>query len=211
VATKAKRATRVEKRAEIRRQLLRAAEVLLESGARFSDLRVEQLVSEAGVSRATFWAYFETKGALLQALAEEVIGQLLSSADVWWHLARAPTEAEINDIISQVAALYHANRAVMAAVIEVASYDADVKQTLNDMIAATISGLEDHITRGQSLGFVDPWLHPARTAAWLVFMSERGLYQLVGPATPHKRRRYVTALAHAYWNGLYATAVTRAD
>jgi TetR/AcrR family transcriptional regulator, ethionamide resistance regulator len=206
MATRANRRTRSERRDEIRRQLLAAAEQLLESGHRYSELTIDQLVRQAGISRATFWAYFETKGDLLRALAEDVIGQLLHSAEPWWHLAQAPTEDAIAATIVRIAEMYHANRAVMAAVVEVSSYDESVKQALDGLVQGTIAGLTEHIADGQSRGFVDPQLDPRRTAAWLVWMSERGLYRLVGPSGPQKRRRYVGALAHSLWNALYATA-----
>lgn len=183
----------------------------MESGARYSDLTIEQLVVRAGISRATFWVYFETKGDLLQAVAEDVIGQLWRNADPWWQLAEAPSEGAIAATIRQIVAVYHANSAVMAAVVEVASYDRAVRETLDQLVQITITGLAEHIAEGQRRGFVDDRLHPRRTASWLVWMSERGLYQLVAPAGPQKRSRYVSALAHGYWNALYATAPVRSN
>jgi hypothetical protein len=53
---------------------------------------------------------------------------------------------------------------------------------------------------------VVPDLDPQRTAAWLTWMAERGLYQLVAPAGPAAAERLLDALTDITWNTLYAGA-----
>ena len=56
--------SRADRRASLERQLLTATERLMqEEGQAFTELSGDRLVTEAGISRATFYVYFEDKGS----------------------------------------------------------------------------------------------------------------------------------------------------
>ena len=67
---------RQERREQIERRLLDATERLMRDGASFTELSVDRLSSEAGMSRASFYIYFEDKGHLLRRLAGQVFADL---------------------------------------------------------------------------------------------------------------------------------------
>ena len=58
------------------RRLLDATERLMRDGASFTELSVDRLSSEAAISRASFYIYFEDKGHLLRRLAGQVFADL---------------------------------------------------------------------------------------------------------------------------------------
>ena len=58
------------------RRLLDATERLMRDGASFTELSVDRLSTEAGISRASFYIYFEDKGHLLRRLAGQVFADL---------------------------------------------------------------------------------------------------------------------------------------
>src|SRR4051794_34010288 len=64
--TRKSQSSRAERRDNIRRRLLAVLENLLDKGENFTEVSVERLVSEAGISRSTFYVYFEDKGDLLR-------------------------------------------------------------------------------------------------------------------------------------------------
>jgi hypothetical protein len=72
------------------------------------------------------------------------------------------------------------------------------------LLERTITEVARHITTGQKAGFVDERLDPEMTAAWLTWMAERGLYQLVAPARGAEPDRLLTSLTDITWNTLYA-------
>ena len=86
--TRKSRSNRAQRRESVQAELLGAVERLLERGESYTELSVERLVAEAGVSRSTFYVYFEDKGHLLRELTDEVLEQMLSSTRAWW--ARLP-------------------------------------------------------------------------------------------------------------------------
>jgi hypothetical protein len=67
-----------------------------------------------------------------------------------------------------------------------------------------MSEVAGHISTGQKEGFVHKNLDPERTAAWLTWMAERGLYQLVASARPAELEKLLTAMTDITWNTLYA-------
>src|SRR5947209_20107000 len=79
---------RQQRREQMERRLLDATERLMRDGASFTELSVDRLSTEAGISRASFYIYFEDKGHLLRCLAVQVFGDLVAGAERWWGVAR---------------------------------------------------------------------------------------------------------------------------
>ena len=78
--TRKPQAKRQERREQIERRLLDATERLMADGASFTELSVDRLATEAGISRASFYIYFEDKGHLLRRLAGQVFDDLAEDA-----------------------------------------------------------------------------------------------------------------------------------
>ena len=82
--TRKPQAKRQERREQIERRLLDATERLMRDGASFTELSVDRLSTEAAMSRASFYIYFEDKGHLLRRLIVRHAFQipLLGAAEV---------------------------------------------------------------------------------------------------------------------------------
>src|ERR1700756_134445 len=78
---------RQQRREQMERRLLDATERLMRDGASFTELSVDRLSTAAGISRASFYIYFEDKGHLLRRMAGQVFGDLADSAERWWSVA----------------------------------------------------------------------------------------------------------------------------
>ena len=89
--TRKPQANRQERRELIERRLLAATDRLMGGGASFTELSVDRLATEAGISRASFYVYFEDKGHLLRRLTGQVFDDLADGARRWWDVAAAAT------------------------------------------------------------------------------------------------------------------------
>src|ERR1700756_759930 len=78
--------TRAPRRDEVRERLLAVVRDLLASGETYAEISVERLVAEAGLSRSTFYVYFEDKGDLLRAWFKQVVEELQAASGGWWGL-----------------------------------------------------------------------------------------------------------------------------
>ncbi|HEY0572737.1 MAG TPA: TetR/AcrR family transcriptional regulator [Pseudonocardia sp.] len=206
--TRKTQGSRAERRDQIKTRLLSAVESLLADGENFTELSVERLVTLAGVSRSTFYVYFEDKGELIRAWLAEIISELDVAAQEWWSLGTGGgvSWADLRAALNRVVTVYRPHTTLMAAAFDAAAYDPGVREQVDTMMQRNIAGLRKHIRAGQAAGYVDERLLPAQTAAWLQWMAERGLHRLIRDATDDELRELIDAYTTIVWNTLYAGA-----
>jgi AcrR family transcriptional regulator len=103
-----------------RADLLGAATRLLAAGASVSSLSVDRIVEEAGMSRATFYLHFRDKTELAAALAEDQVAWRDTIGAEVLSDPRLTREA-VHAMLTEIVARWVDNRAVLAAIIEVAA------------------------------------------------------------------------------------------
>lgn len=202
--TRRSQSSRAQRREEVRDRLLAVVEQLLEQGDSYTELSVERLVSDAGISRSTFYVYFQDKGDLLRAWFTGIEQELESAAQDWWALDSSSRREDLREALNRVVKAYRPHTTLMAAMYDAAAYDAGVRELVETMMGGNIAGLRKHIKTGQRKGFVDPGLPPQQTAQWLTWMAERGLHQLVRTAGDAELERLIDAYTNIVWNTLYA-------
>src|ERR1700752_4229455 len=114
---------RQERREQIERRLLDATERLMRDGGSFTELSVDRLSTEAGISRASFYIYFEDKGHLLRRLAGQVFTDLADSAGRWWSVASRHDPDDVRAALNGIVATYRRHQPVLVALNEMAAYD----------------------------------------------------------------------------------------
>jgi AcrR family transcriptional regulator len=202
--TRKSQRSRAARREEIRARLLEVVERLLSEGESYTEISVERLVSDAKLSRSTFYVYFEDKGDLLRAWFGEINAELEDAASEWWALDGRATRDDLRGALDVVVKTYRPHTTLMAAMYDAAAYDVGVRELVDAMMESNIAGLRKHIRAGQAAGFVDPDLPAAETAAWLQWMAERGLHQLARTAGDQELERLIDAYTAIVWNTLYA-------
>ncbi|MEH3131823.1 MAG: TetR/AcrR family transcriptional regulator [Mycolicibacterium neoaurum] len=186
------------------RRIVTAAEDLLSESDRFSEISVEQVIARAQVSRSTFYSYFDDLGHLLRVVGQGVVGEVVQSARRWMDLDGAVTEAALVEIFTDLVKTYRRRAKLLAALAEASVYDPGVREEFHGLLTVGHVELAKHIRRAQDAGGARADIDPESTAAWLVWMVERGLYQQIRPAGPTQTRRHVAALAAIIWHSLYA-------
>jgi AcrR family transcriptional regulator len=162
------------------------------------------MVSEAGMSRSTFYVYFEDKGDLLRAWFGAIEDDIVDAAAEWFALDGSATREDLHAALTRLVQAYRPHVALMAATYDAAAYDASVRELTDKMMGGNIAGLRKHIRTGQRDGFVDASLPPEQTAQWLTWMAERGFHQLVRGATDAEVERLIDGYTAIVWNTLYA-------
>lgn len=204
--TRRSHSSRAQRREEIRDRLLAVVERLLSEGENYTEISVERLVTDARLSRSTFYVYFEDKGDLLRAWFGEIEAEIAAAARDWWGLAGTSSREDLRAALSAVVKTYQPHTTLMAAMYDAAAYDLAVRGLVGAMMDRNIAGLRKHIRAGQREGFIDPELPAQQTAAWLTWMAERGLHQLVRGAPDAELERLIDAYTGIVWNTLYAPA-----
>jgi len=195
---------REERRSLLARHFVEAVEPLLEAGESYSEISVERLITAVDISRSTFYVYFDDKGDLLRAMAEDVTRDLAEAGSSWFELPTDATKDDLRNALRPLFDTYRRHQTLLGAITEAASYDARVREQHLLLVAEAVAGLEDHIKTQQRAGAAAPELDPVRTAKWLTWMHERGLYQMVGQASAAEVRRLLDAMTDLVWRTLYA-------
>lgn len=191
------------RREQLARRLMPVMERMLEDES-FIEISIERLVREAEVSRSGFYMYFADKGDLLREMTTDVMGDLFGVAQQWWRLPTGATKEELREALDRIAAAYTPHRKIMSAVVEAASYDRAVAAVWDQLMAQAQQMVVEHIKREQKSGDIRSSVDVKRMAAWLTWMLERGLQQLVATAQPEEQERLMQALTDIMWRTLYA-------
>lgn len=190
------------------RRLLDATERLMRDGASFTELSVDRLSTEAGISRASFYIYFEDKGHLLRRLAGQVFADLADSADRWWSVAWRHDPDDVRVAMAGIIAGYRRHQSVLVALNEMAAYDPPTAETYRELLSAISQRMTRVIEDGQADGSIRRELPAATTASALTWMVERACQQNL-PVNPRDYDAELAAtLAEIVWGALYLRAAS---
>lgn len=207
--TRKPQANREERRQEIERQLLDATDRLMSEGASFTELSVDRLATEAGISRASFYVYFEDKGHLLRRLAAHVFADLTDAARRWWSVSARRDPADIRAAMAAIIAGYRRHQPVLVALNELAAYDAAVGDTYRGLLDEVTEGFTAVIAQGQAAGTIRPDLPTDTTASTLVWMVERTCHQNLPLRPASFDAELADVLTEIVWGALYLTPIPR--
>jgi AcrR family transcriptional regulator len=206
--TRKPQVTRQQRREQMERRLLDATERLMSEGGSFTELSVDRLSTEAGMSRASFYIYFEDKADLLRRLARQVMGDLAEGGARWWTVAWRHDPDDVRAAMAGIIDTYRRHQPVLVALNEMAAYDPLVAATYRDLLTDISRRLTRVIEDGQADGSIRRELPAATTAETLTWMVERACHQNL----PMKPRDYdaelAATLAEIVWGALYLKAAS---
>jgi TetR/AcrR family transcriptional regulator, ethionamide resistance regulator len=193
-----------ERREELARHLIEVIEPLLNTGATYSELSVEQIIRAGEISRATFYVYFQDKGDLLQAMARDIGAEISAAGVAWWEIGDDVTEDMLRERLRPAVGAYLRHAVLLRAVAEASAYDAKVRAAYATLMSDTIARLTEHVEDRRARGLSAAEIDSGRTATWLVWMLERGLYQAVSVAPAGDVDAWLASVARIVWGALYA-------
>ncbi|MHA3020585.1 TetR/AcrR family transcriptional regulator [Mycobacterium sp. BMJ-28] len=205
--TRKPQAKRQERRQQIERDLLDATDRLMADGTSFTELSVDRLATEAGISRASFYIYFEDKGHLLRRLAIQVFGDLAEAAGRWWQVSARRDPADVRAAMSGIIASYRRHQPVLIALNEMAGYDPAVRDTYRELLDGICDQVSRVITDGQADGSIRGTLPVAATASSLTWMVERTCHQNLPSQPASYDAELADSLTEIVWGALYLERV----
>ena len=199
---------REQRREQMERRLLDATERLMRDGASFTELSVDRLSGEAGISRASFYIYFEDKGHLLRRLAGQVFGDLADAAQRWWSVAGRRDPDDVRDAMTNIIASCRRLQAVLVALNEMAAYDPMTAKTYRDLLTGISQRMTRVIEDGQADGSIRAGLPASTTASALTWMVERACQQNLPGNPPDYDSELGATLAEIIWSTLYLESMS---
>jgi AcrR family transcriptional regulator len=187
--------------------LLSAAEALLAEKP-FAEVSVGEVAARAGISRPTFYFYFDTKHSLLAALLERVMHDKLEIALRGFGTTEvdpAPQQTFARNY-AEILTLWREHSAVVLAASDAMTSDAELRAVYSGLMDLFIRPATAWIEQQRAAGRAPAGTDAAVLAATLVWMSERNLYSaLLGmePQVPDEQR--VAALAEVWIRSVFGT------
>jgi AcrR family transcriptional regulator len=185
--------------------ILDTAERLLETRP-LDEIPVDELTSGAGVSRSTFYFHFESREAVLYALAERITEDLYRAAAVWLRRGGETPAVAIRRAIEATLGLWRQHGPVLRAAVRARDSDPQLRRFWADVARRFIDSTAEQIESERAAGLALPPPPSARSLATiLVSMNERACFNqsLTKPAADHE---FVDTLTVIWLRTIYGAA-----
>lgn len=156
----------------IEARLLAAIDHCLEGGGQFGNLTIEQITSEAGMSRATFYDHFTGMGDLVTRLMIIVTEEIIQDAGAWLAFAAKPTRKDFEAAMRGMSATFRRHRAVIAAFHVTALLDPAVEAHYDAMVGRVCERCRHALNAARGEGSVRTEAEDdvADSIAWIIVM-----------------------------------------
>jgi TetR/AcrR family transcriptional regulator, ethionamide resistance regulator len=185
-------------------RLLKEAEALL-ANRPLSSIGIDELARAAGISRSSFYFYFESRQALIRTLGERAQDEVFASAGGWLNRTDEPLEETVTQTLTRNVELWRRHGPVLRALYD-SRYDDKQTESLWRAIARRyIDATAAQIEREREAGLAPPAPPDARQlAVTLTGMNLWALYDASRrPASRRRDEELVQALATVWLRSVY--------
>ncbi|MEM1138772.1 MAG: TetR/AcrR family transcriptional regulator [Pseudomonadota bacterium] len=188
---------------QARAEILGAAERLLNTHA-LTELRVEDLMSEAGMTRSAFYHYFADLNSVARGLLDRIEADIMEWVEAWVSMptGEAPAasgESAMRTVMEMGVQIFHQHRVLLTAIYGAVHADTALRSHWKATIFEPFLGpVTDLVTRQKQAGLVDV-VDPRATVEALLMMNERVLIERV-PQVPEARRPLVADTIFQIWH-----------
>lgn len=163
-------------RGDTRGQIFAATEGLLEE-LPLNDLSVARIIEGAGVSRATFYSYFNSKFAVLEGLLIQITDQIYDVARVFIERADdEPPEAALRRGLEASAELWRTHRFALRGVSEHWNAVPELRALWLGVVKRFTDGVSGEIERQRAAGIAPDGVDSRELTVALLWATERCLY-----------------------------------
>jgi AcrR family transcriptional regulator len=184
-------------------QIMDAVDRLLRRGEKFTEISVQRILAESGISRATFYAYFQDKVDLITRMAAKLRDQLLTMAgelDLGTGDDGAQRWAEF---MLRSITVQRANGPLLAALREVATYDS----TVRDFYAEDLEGFDAVVLRTlaeqRQAGTLPAGVNTTAASTFIVWGGEQAITRHIAVDDGSGDEAFARELAAIFWHGVY--------
>lgn len=165
----------------------------------FFDISIDDLARGAGISRSTFYFYYESKEAVLMTLADEIV----SEADTLAEAARAAleqdTERFLHDALAAYVTTFGQHRGVIVACRQAAAANAEVQRLWNVVRERWVEMAAGAINAERRRVGLEGTLSARELAIALLSMNEAVMVQMFSGRDPAIDESRVTDVLTNIW------------
>lgn len=209
-ATRARRVRgRVSRGREVDSSILDAAEGLL-ADRPLAELTVADIIEAAGVSRGSFYFYFESKEAVVAALLARIVEEIHAASLPWFERGDTPPDRALKEAVAGSLSLWRRHAAVLRSAVESWQTDADIRALWTGVLERFMRAAAVQIASDREAGVAAPGPPPEALAGALVAMNERCFYLALLGALPGSDEELAEVLTAIWLSAVYGSP-TRDD
>jgi len=141
----------------------------------FSELSVNDVIDEAGISRTSFYAHFDSRAAVIAECLRRVMGQIAVAVDPFLAESEADPEAAIRAGIGRWVAVVREHGPVLRTVSEQWPQDERLRELWLSIMARFVAGTARVIETARATGQAPDGADAERLSACLMWGYERVL------------------------------------
>jgi AcrR family transcriptional regulator len=175
-----------------------------------SSLSIDELAQGAGISRSTFYFYFDSREAVLLALAARLADLVFDVSGSWLRRGDERPEDALRRAMGDYIDLWHEHGAVLRAIANSCAGDPELQAFWSETGARFVAAAAEQIRRERDAGLALPAPPTAADLALVLSsMSERVCYGASQSQLSEKaRNRLADTLAVAWHRAIYGTSNT---
>jgi AcrR family transcriptional regulator len=157
------------------RAILATCERLLDERA-LGEIAVDELAAGAGISRPSFYFYFESKNAVLRALVERLADEMYAEAESWLERKDDSPEVTVSRSIGAAAQQWREHGPVLRAAVQTWGSVPELQAFWEDVVRRFVEQSATRIADDREDGAAPPGPDPEALAKALIWMNERCFY-----------------------------------
>jgi AcrR family transcriptional regulator len=157
------------------RAILATCERLLGERA-LREIAVDELAAGAGISRPSFYFYFESKDAVLRALVERLADEMYAEAESWLERKDDSPEVTVSRSIGAAAQQWREHGPVLRAAVQTWGSVPELQAFWEDVVRRFVEQSAARIADEREDGAAPPGPDPEALAKALIWMNERCFY-----------------------------------
>lgn len=170
----------------------------------FHEISIDDLASGAGISRSSFYFYFESKEAVLLALMDTIVQQADATSDIAQAAIEQDPERFLRDALAAYVNIFGAHRGVVVACNQAAASSPEVRVLWNVVRGRWVKMAEDGIAAERQRAGLNATLPARELAVALLSMNEGVMYSAFAGEQPGiELDRVIDVLTNIWANAIY--------
>lgn len=170
------------------------------------EIGVDELAAGAGISRPSFYFYFESKNAVLRALVERLADEIYEKAASWLEREGEPPEVTVSRSIDAAAQQWRDHGPVLRAAVQTWGSVPELRAFWDDTVRRFVEQSATRISEERDSGAAPPGPDPEALAKALIWMNERCFYTTSMAADPSLSQDELVPTLTAIWlRSIYAS------
>jgi AcrR family transcriptional regulator len=184
-------------------QIMDAVDRLLRRGQKYTEISVQRILTEAGLSRATFYSHFRDKVDLITRMVDKLREKLLGmAADLDFGDAEDGA-ARFSGFLLASIRVQRSSGPLLAALREVATYDS----TVRDFYTEDLEGFDEVVRREvvaqQQAGRTPPAVNAAAASLIIAWGGEQAIARHIAIDDGSGDEEFARELGAVWWYGVY--------